>query len=87
MVLNRAAITNTITEMIKQGVIHQTAFGEDEDLRELGFHSIAIITLMVNIESRYEIEYDDDELLLSNFSTVTGIVDGIIRKLEQRGRM
>ncbi|WP_270166507.1 acyl carrier protein [Paenibacillus sp. SYP-B4298] len=75
-----------VSAMIRDVVAIHAEFGPEDDLRELGLHSIAAITLVVEIEKQYEIEYNDDELLLGNFATIAIIVAGIQRKLQEKGR-
>ena len=49
---------------------------------DLGFDSISFIQLIVDIERNFEIEIDDNMLLMENFSTV-GQIENIISKTKE----
>lgn len=43
---------------------------EDTDLIEVGMDSLNAIEVVVNIENEFDIQVEDEDLLLSNISTV-----------------
>lgn len=54
---------------------------EHEDLNALGLNSIKTIALVVELEERFDITFEDDELLFENFATIRTIADRISGKL------
>lgn len=45
-----------------------------QDLREIGMDSLLFIRLVVEIEEHFEIEIDDEDLLMDNFITLDNIL-------------
>lgn len=45
----------------------------DAELKEEGVDSIATIKLIINLEIRFGIQIDDDDMLIHNFSTIQAI--------------
>lgn len=56
----------------------------DTNLYELGVDSISFISLVVALESRFNIEFDDDLLSTSEFSTIQSIIEYVSQKLDLR---
>ncbi|MEF2966125.1 acyl carrier protein [Paenibacillus sp. M1] len=54
----------------------------EQSILENGIDSMRVIQLVVMIEGRYNIAFDDDELTLDNFSTLRSIRDKIFAKFE-----
>lgn len=53
----------------------------DADLIALGLDSMRSINLVVELEVSFNILFDDDELLLSNFSSIDKIYSKVTQKL------
>ena len=49
---------------------------------EYGLDSIGLIEVVVGIEEKFNFEFDDMELNLSNFETVSSIVELVTKKRE-----
>ncbi len=45
------------------------------------FDSMAVVTVLTQIEERYDVEIDDDEVSAENFETVGSLVEFLERKL------
>ncbi|BFH10919.1 acyl carrier protein [Paenibacillus melissococcoides] len=54
----------------------------NQNLGSLGLDSIRSIGLIADIECEFDITFDDDELLMHNFSTIEKIVQRVHHKLE-----
>ncbi|QJC53257.1 acyl carrier protein [Paenibacillus albicereus] len=54
---------------------------DDEPIRNAGIDSMQLIHLVVQIETAYDIAFEDDEMLLENFRTIAVIADRIVQKL------
>ncbi|GFN32200.1 acyl carrier protein [Paenibacillus xylaniclasticus] len=50
------------------------------DLSSLGMNSMKAIQLIVELETRYDIEFEDSELLLKNFNTINSILTKVEEK-------
>ena len=60
-----------------------TRIDEQTDLvRDFNFDSINIIQLIVQIESKFNIEIDDENLLVEKISSYKNLIDIIMEKLD-----
>jgi acyl carrier protein len=50
------------------------------DLRNEGLDSIKTIEMIVNIEVEFDIQIEDQDLLVENFSTIAKISDLLVKK-------
>ncbi|KAA0782851.1 phosphopantetheine-binding protein [Bacillus cereus] len=53
----------------------------DEDLSMVGLDSLNSVNLILSLEETFNIQFEDEELLFENFTTVSKIVDMIDEKL------
>ncbi|GIO13726.1 hypothetical protein J19TS2_32810 [Cohnella xylanilytica] len=56
-------------------------FAEHTALEEVGIDSVLMVSLMVQLEQKFDIFYEDDELTSDNFATVGIIVERLMKKL------
>lgn len=64
----------------------RTAIGVDEDLLELGLlDSISLVRLVAHLETTFEIEVLDEDLMPENFQTITSISAYVERRLAALG--
>ena len=56
-------------------------FKEDTALEEVGIDSVLMVSLMVQLEQKFDIFYEDDELTSDNFATVGIIAERLMKKL------
>lgn len=68
-----------IMESLSQIIPADTVVTRDSDLLQLGIDSINFVRLIVMLEEKFEIEIDDDDVLLTNFSSV-GQINEILKK-------
>jgi len=73
-------VCRTIAEFLEDPNLENTII-RDRSIQEMGINSIDLMKLLVYIETHFEIAFEDDELLLENFSTVNVIVSNIMQKL------
>ena len=73
-------IRDFISEVVEleQGVIDSIDL--DTDLVEYGLDSINAIELIVRLEEEFEIEVDDDDLLIDNINTLNKLISIIKNK-------
>ncbi|WP_308638627.1 acyl carrier protein [Paenibacillus silvisoli] len=55
--------------------------GSNDDLINLGLDSIKSVSLIVALESTFDITFEDGELLFENFSSINKIVEIVTGKL------
>ena len=48
---------------------------EEDDLKEFGIDSITLVSLIVEIEMKYNITFSDNDLNPDNLTTIKNIVD------------
>lgn len=53
--------------------------GEDDDLIEIGLNSLNAIEIVVNLENEFDVQVDDDDLLIDNLASVK-----LLRELIER---
>lgn len=78
---NRLEIFDLVSNKIKDLIGIENSLDPNEDLLELGLHSMKSIQLIVDIEETFGIEFDDEELLFDNFSTIKKIIERIEDKI------
>ena len=71
-------LSNTIEIMIKHQikqmlVIPEIEFTVEDNLSDLGFGSIRVLQLVVELEQLFDITFEDEDLLCENFSTINKI--------------
>jgi len=55
--------------------------GLDTTFKEIELESINFITIIVEIEDHFEIEFDDENMILSNYQTVGEFVNYVENKI------
>jgi acyl carrier protein len=75
---------NSIREFILGGLVvfdEELTLNDDDDIFERGFvDSLFALELVSFVEKTFHIELGDDDLILSNFSTVNAVVSLVSRK-------
>lgn len=74
-------VSNIIGEVLQNGKTVPESF--DADISQL-LDSIEFVTLIVEIESMFEIEIDDDDFEISKLDTINKIVELINTYLEKK---
>jgi acyl carrier protein len=74
-------IREIVVSMIK--VPPEACVYSHTDLYSLGLDSNLAIALIVELEERFNIMYEDQELLYENFSTIEKIVRSVVMKKEK----
>ncbi|SDN48756.1 acyl carrier protein [Fictibacillus solisalsi] len=62
-------------------VLHNVEFDHESNLLDLGIDSMTFIRLVVEIEDEFDIEIEDEEIVLQNFESVESIVKLVERNL------
>lgn len=53
----------------------------DDDLTKLGMNSISAIELVVEVEDKYDFEFNDEDLLVDNFKTIERLANYIEKRI------
>ncbi|MNW51526.1 acyl carrier protein [compost metagenome] len=77
---NQNEIHNTINKIIHEILNYNLEILNDEDLVSIGLDSLKTINLIVQLEEIYGIEFDDEELIFENFSSINVIAEHITNK-------
>lgn len=54
----------------------------DDNLMEIGLDSLEMIRIIVAIEREFDFEFSDEDLVISNFSTIGNIAESIVTILK-----
>ncbi|WFA85533.1 acyl carrier protein [Paenibacillus amylolyticus] len=78
-------LKDTITIMIAQclQVTNIKEIDVQDNLNDLGICSIKVIRLIVLLEEHFDITFNDEELLVENFNTLSNILNIIQLKLNE----
>lgn len=74
-------VVEDILKVIKE-IIENDDINLNQSLKEIGCNSITFVKLVVQIEEIYNIEFDDDVLMVDKFSSVDSLVKYIVQKIE-----
>ncbi|WP_168122381.1 acyl carrier protein [Paenibacillus sp. HB172176] len=71
----RSEMAEEIAARVKQMMKIQQNIGLDEDLQAMGFNSMDLMTLAIDLEDHYKLDFIPEELLFKNFATIRKIVN------------
>ena len=71
--MDRLKITKEVIDLAYD--VAEAQVLEDDNLKEYGMDSIALVSLIVEIEMKYNITFTDDDLNPNNLITIKNIVD------------
>lgn len=71
--MDRLKITKEVIDLAYD--VAEAQVLEDDNLKEYGMDSIALVSLIVEIEMKYNIIFTDDDLNPDNLITINNIVD------------
>ena len=69
-----------INLIIKTGEVSCNV-GKDTILEEVDLDSITFITIIVELEKKYKIEFDDEKMLVSNYKTIGDLIEYVKMKV------
>jgi acyl carrier protein len=81
--LDRLSLTNRVFEMVREGAPEAASLapiGLDDDLRQFGLTSMAMVRLMMAAEVAFNISIPDEDLQPENFRSVRAI-EALVRRL------
>ncbi|MBW7476508.1 acyl carrier protein [Paenibacillus oenotherae] len=81
-VVNREMVQQFLEVTIGQFLEEKTVLEPDLNLQDAGLDSVKTINLIVQIEKHFNIVFEDEEMLIVNFSTINHIIGIVLGKLE-----
>lgn len=79
--MDQKPLTDKILSLLEE-ILETKIDDPGADLTHYGMDSMRAIQLIVELETRYEIEFDDSELLLENFVKLNSIHSRVSEKLK-----
>lgn len=76
-------ISKDLQEIFEHNLTMTVGFSLDMPLSEYIKSSIDFIKVIVDVESKYSIEFSEDDLHLDKFVTIQDFIDGIEAKISQ----
>lgn len=73
-------LEQTIVEKLSEVLNKTVEVSHEADLREEGLDSIKTIALIVNLEVAFNVQIDDEDLLVENFSSIRKIASLLSEK-------
>lgn len=82
--MDKNVIAEKIVEIIKS---HSEEDLQQENVLELSFedgivNSLEFVSIVIELETEFDIEFDDDMLLISSYENIGQLVDYISKKVE-----
>lgn len=82
--MDKNVIAEKIVEIIKS---HSEEDMQQENVLELSFedgivNSLEFVSIVIELETEFDIEFDDDMLLISSYENIGQLVDYISKKVE-----
>lgn len=74
-------IENTISNILNIEPEKIREISRDETLNRIGVDSVNFIEVVISLEDEFNVEFEDDELLLQNLNTINKLTNIIKQKL------
>jgi acyl carrier protein len=79
--MNETEILSQMERKIRELLSLEQELGENDNLEDKGLDSVHSMQLIIELEKLFDIEFDDDDLILDNFSTIKEIYQIVSTKL------
>ena len=84
--MNKANMVDKLNDLIIQearGIDKQYIFHDETDLvDDLGYDSISIIQLIVNIETEFEFDFGDNDIIIDNLITYSKLKEYVCKRID-----
>lgn len=80
MIQRVASLEHIITKKLSEVFNRSVEVGTETHLRDEGLDSLKTIELIVNLEIEFDIQIDDEDLLVDNFSSISKIASLLSEK-------
>ncbi|WP_413986061.1 acyl carrier protein [Paenibacillus polymyxa] len=78
--MNSNEVFNGIQKIIKNIIFEVADISPSTNLIDLGITSILFIEIIVSIELKFDIEFDDEDLLFDNFIDVNSLFEYVVER-------
>ncbi|MGE6631455.1 acyl carrier protein [Bacillus sp. NPDC077027] len=80
---NVQSLSSQVKELVLRSLGHEpkSTIGVDEELANHGLDSIKAVSLILELEEVFDIQFADEELLTEHFSTINKIVSQLQEKI------
>lgn len=78
--VNRSEVISKITQEVRDILQSAEDIDVQQNLTELGLDSLASVNLLIQLEEIFNIEFDDEDLVTDNFSSIENICNLIVEK-------
>lgn len=77
------SLSSQVKDLVLRSLDNESkiSIGTDEELTNHGLDSIKAVSLILELEEVFDIQFADEELLTDNFSTINKIVQQLQNKL------
>lgn len=81
--MERSKILSVLNAKIKEIKDNGKIFSEDDylDFKGAGLNSLELMTIIVYLEDYYEIEFEDEDLLISEYVYIKDLMDTVCKKI------
>lgn len=73
-----------IIQIIKDACALEEEVKENSDLKTLSLDSLSFVEMLVNIETEFEIEFEDEELNFFDWENVSDLINAVKEKLNAK---
>ncbi len=82
--MERSEILAVLNAKIKEIKDNGKILNEDDylDFKGAGLNSLELMTLIVYLEDYYEIEFEDEDLLISEYIYIKDLMDVVCKKMQ-----
>lgn len=82
--MERSEILSVLNAKIKEIKDNGKILSEDDylDFKGAGLNSLELMTIIVYLEDYYEIEFEDEDLLISEYVYIKDLMDIVCKKMQ-----
>lgn len=75
-------LIETLNELFPKMEVDADEFENVKLIDDLGIDSINFVKLVITLEMKFNFEFDDDKLLISEFPTVQSLIEYVDKKIQ-----
>lgn len=75
-------IENRVIEIVQTNIENQRVIDAEAQFSELPINSIEFIKIVIELETEFDFEFEDNKLLFSEFQTVQSMIDYVLKRTE-----
>jgi acyl carrier protein len=74
-----SVIRTSVTRIVKSNVQSETEINDTDTLKDLGMDSFKCMKIILDLEQEFNIEIDDEDLLIENYENIISIINLVNR--------